>query len=150
VKGKFVDTISLYASHADGGHHWQEYGMGDPVDLEDGIYIGAKGTAVVYEGALVVAWDKPNQIVPHGSPRQWSEMKGQLHIDDAVAHITMESLKEASRKEHLNWEDDCLPRIKELIDLVVLQIEPIHMCMIACNKLRQRIKKEKHDRNDQS
>lgn len=144
MEEKSVDFIQLLIPDLDDkGSHWEKYCIGDEVELRDGIYLGAKGSSVVYQGVLVAAWNSPNQIIPHGPPINRDRMKGQLHLEDVVAHITMESLQEGCRKENLNWEDDCLPRIKTLIDFMVHQVEPIHLCMMAAAKLKRLIKEGK-------
>ena len=144
MRGSSVDFIHLLVPDLDDkGRHWVRYSIGEEVELRDGVYLGSKGSAVVYQGVLVAAWDKPNQIIPHGSPRQQNEMVDQLHLEDVVAHVTMDSLKEGCRREHLNWELECLPRLGILIDLLVRQIEPVHLCMMAGAKLKRMIKEGK-------
>jgi len=144
MTGSSVDCIHLLIpSLDDKGRHWQRYSIGEEVELRDGVYLGSKGSAVVYQGVLVAAWDKPNQIIPHGSPRQQSEMIDLLHLEDVVSHIAMSSLKEACRMENLNWEIDCLPRISTLIQFVGLEIDPVRICMVACAKLKRLIKEGK-------
>ena len=112
--------------------------------LEDGVYIGSDGVAVVFEGALVAAWKGKSNVIPHGSPRDWKKISAKTtHIDNIVAHIPMSSLKEGAQREHLDWEEDCVPRLGRLVDLLSLQVEPIHLCMMACSKLRREIKEGK-------
>lgn len=133
---KLIDNISLYF-----GGEWVNVLVGDHVSIDDGIYVGAEGSAVVYEGSLVAAWSGVSHVVPHGSPRDWEKLADSpVHIDNLVAHITLDSLKAAALREHLDWEEDCVPRLDKLLDLVSLQIEPIHMCMMACNKLKAEMK----------
>lgn len=120
---------------------WRDVYVGDEVPFDDGIYLGSEGSAVVFKGKLVAAWKGKNHVIPHGSPRDWEEISAKsTHIDNIVAHIPMSSLKEGARREHLDWDEDCAPRLNTLIELLSLQIEPIHLCMIACNKLKKQIK----------
>lgn len=119
---------------------WTTFGLGDEVPLVDGIFLGKAGSAVVYGGVLVAAWEEVHHIVPHGSPRNWEELEARsTNLDNLVAHITMDSLKVAAKRENLDWDKDCLPRMAKLLELVTMQIEPIHMCMIACRKLKKEI-----------
>ena len=120
---------------------WTTFKLGDLVPLVDGIYLGRAGSAVVFGGYLVAAWEEIHHIVPHGSPRDWEGIQSRAtNLDDLVAHITLDSLKVAATREHLDWDKDCVPRLAKLLELVTMQIEPIHMCMIACNKLKTEIK----------
>lgn len=122
------------------GGEWIEVTVGDRIPVGDGIYVGAKGSAVVYRGRLVAAWSGRSFVIPHGSPRDWKELSDRpTHIDNLVAHITLDSLRAAAEREHLDWEKDCLPRLDKLLELVSLQIEPVHMCMIACRKLKSEL-----------
>jgi len=123
------------------GGEWIDVHVGDKVEIDDGIYLGSSGAAVVFDGKLVAAWKGKNHIIPHGSPRDWDRISSQpTHIDNLVAHIPLSSLKEGARRENLNWEEDCAPRINVLVDLLSRQIEPIHLCMMACSKMRSQIK----------
>ena len=142
IDNKAVDSISLWVDATDGfRHQWADFCLGDTVPLDDGIYIGAKGSSCIFQGILVAAWNKPNHIIPFGTPRQRKEMESQINLEDTVAHITMDSLREGCRREHLNWEEDCLPRIKTLVEFLVLEIEPVHLCMMAGAKLSRLIKR---------
>lgn len=120
---------------------WVPVSVGEETPIDDGIYIGAKGSAVVYGGHLVAAWSGISHVVPHGTPGDWKKLSSRTtHIDNLVAHITMDSLKEGAKREHLDWEEDCVPNLTELLENLSLQIEPIHLCMMACNKLRRKIR----------
>lgn len=143
IKGRAVDSISLWTADEGEDPSWHEFYLGDVVGLDDGIYIGAKGSSCVFQGILVAAWNKPSQIIPFGPPTQREEMEAQINLEDTVAHITMDSLKEGCRREHLNWEVDCLPRIKTLIEFLALEIEPVHLCMMAGAKLKRLMKEGK-------
>lgn len=123
------------------GGEWIDVHVGNEVEIDDGIYLGSGGTAVVFEGKLVAAWKGTNHVIPHGSPRDWDKVSAKsTHIDNIVAHIPMSSLKEGASRENLDWEEDCVPRLGYLVDLLSLQIEPIHLCMIACSKMKRQIK----------
>lgn len=139
MNGSSIKHIQLYVEKEE-GYEWVNYDVGDDVPLKDGIYIGSKGSSVVYDGWLVAAWDKPNQLIPHGTPRQRETMSNQMHLEDAVAHISIESLKEASEAENLDWETEALPNIETLIGLVGMEIDPIRICMVACAKMKRMIK----------
>ncbi len=134
-----VDRIQLrIVSSKIATPEWVEFMVGDDVPLDDGIYFGAKGSAVVLEGVLVAAWNIPKKIIP--TIGVGAGVDEQVNLEDTVAHITIESLKEACRKERLNWELDCLTRFRELVDLVSLEIDPVEICMLAAIKFKQLIK----------
>lgn len=130
------DHVQLWS-----GERWVTFNIGDAVPLSDGVFLGKNGSSVVFGGCLVAAWEGRNYVIPHGSPRNWEEITEGIHnIEDIVAHVPMSALQEGAKREHLDWEKDCVPRLSHLLELLTLQIEPIHMCMIACNKLRQEMK----------
>lgn len=132
---KKLNSMKLYF-----GGEWVRVGVGEHIPIGDGIYIGATGSAVVYGETLVAAWSGISHIIPHGTPEDWKKLSGRpTHIDNLVAHITMDSLKEGASREHLDWEKDCVPNLTELLENLSLQIEPIHLCMMACNKLKRKI-----------
>ena len=118
---------------------WTTFGVGDLVPLEDGVYVGKELSAVAYGGHLVAAWEGKNYIIPHGT---WNDReKGEIHkLENTVAHITMSSLQEGCRRENLDWKEDCVPRLSTLLELLSLEIEPIHICMVAACKLKRKIK----------
>lgn len=119
---------------------WNTFLLGDEVPLKDGIFLGKDVSAVVFGGFLVAAWEGRNYVVPHGSPRDWEKtIEGITSIEDLVAHIPMSALKEGAKRENLDWEKDCVPRLSKLIEKLTLQIEPIHFCMIACRKFKREI-----------
>ncbi len=120
---------------------WTHFFIGDKVPLSDGIFLGRVGSAVVFGGCLVAAWEGRNYIIPHGTPNDWKAItEGITNMDDLAAHITVASLQEGARREHLDWEKDCVPRLPWLLEQLSHEIEPIHLCMIACNKLKRYIK----------
>ena len=120
---------------------WVDVHVGAEVNIDNGIYLGSGGTAVVFGGKLVAAWKGRNNVIPHGSPREWEKISARsTHIDNIVAHIPLSSLKEGAVREHLDWDEDCAPRLNHLVDLLSLQIEPIHLCMMACSKMKRQIK----------
>ena len=131
-----IDSLKLYF-----GGEWVRVSIGEHIPIGDGIYLGDEGSAVVYGGTLVAAWSGINHVIPHGTPNDWKKLSDRpTHIDNLVAHITMDSLKEGARREHLDWDEDCVPNLTELLENLSLEIEPIHLCMMACNKLGRKIK----------
>lgn len=119
---------------------WTTFNLGDEVPLRDGIFLGKNVSAVVFGGFLVAAWEGQNYVVPHGSPRDWERIiEGITPMEDLVAHIPMSALQEGAKRENLDWENDCVPRLSKLIEKLTLQIEPIHFCMIACRKFKREI-----------
>jgi len=144
INRKPVDSIRLYF-----GGEWIKVPVGDHITVDDGIYVGAEGSAVVYGGTLVAAWTGVSHVIPYGSPRDWKKLSSRpTHIDNLVAHITMDSLRAAAEREHLEWEKDCLPNLAKLLELVSLQIEPVHMCMIACRKFKSELDGEREGSPD--
>lgn len=118
--------------------NWVSYNLGDEVPLRDGIFLGKDLSAVIFGGHLVAAWEGRNYVVPHGSPRDWDRIRdGTTSTEDMVAHIPMSALQEGAKRENLDWEKDCVPRMSKLIEKLTLQIEPIHFCMIACRKFKR-------------
>ena len=129
------DHVQLFT---DGG--WTNFNIGDEVPLRDGIFLGNNISAVVFGGLLVAAWEGKNYVVPWGSPRDWETInEGIIPMDDLVAHIPMSALQEGAKRENLDWEKECVPRMPELIEKLILQIEPIHFSMIACRKFKREI-----------
>ena len=96
---------------------------------------------IIYQPwCLVAAWEGKNYVVPWGSPRDWETInEGIIPMDDLVAHIPMSALQEGAKRENLDWEKECVPRMPELIEKLILQIEPIHFSMIACRKFKREI-----------
>jgi hypothetical protein len=120
---------------------WETFSIGDVVPLEDGVFLGKYGSAVVFGGHLVAAWEGRNYVIPHGSPNNWKSItEGIMSWDNIVAHVPLSALQEGAKREHLDWEKDCVPRLSHLLELLSMEIEPIHICMIACNKLKHQMK----------